>query len=413
APGTTVRLAVEEAEGAKELVIVVEAGALQVDLADKGGFRDVSVRSRGLEVRVLGTLLVVECVRKDDAYVALVHGRVQARVRSLAAAGQAAAAWMTLVSRQGLLCSGSGLGSVEGLTMRPQLDLPAATRPSVQSQGLHAAPPTTPDDARSASAAAITGTIGVTGTAADREWHQDEATDLILTNLYAIDPSAALKLAIDITRQDPITGGEAVAAVVTQSPENAARFVAAVITAVPSATAEIVGDAVAAAPMQSGDIVSAAITAVPSSTGLIVASSVTNVPEATSDIVAAAVIAAPTQVITVVSAASAANPGAVSDITVMAENLSSENTAAIAAAGVRGVEASKSDAPSSAVTGVDTPPTIAPTPVVVVAPEPVIGSVEPSLVVDNLVFESLNPLEFAPIALPADTSPTSVPISPE
>jgi hypothetical protein len=133
-PGAAATMQVETVGEARELVIDLAQGALQIDLKDKGGFSGVRVRGAVLDVRVTGTLFVVERVRRDADYVALVQGKLKAGLRKEVADALGKGHQFDLESRQGVEANSTdGMGTVQDLNNRPQIA--SASRASVQDQG--------------------------------------------------------------------------------------------------------------------------------------------------------------------------------------------------------------------------------------------------------------------------------------
>ncbi len=130
------RMHLTETDGG-HLLVYLEQGVLQANIGDKGPYADVHVLGAAIDVRVTGTLFVVERVKADTDYVALVEGRVQVNTRKdvvLALKEQGHA--IDLTARQGLGGSlSAGLGAVDTLTGRPQLPSSTAASGSVQEIG--------------------------------------------------------------------------------------------------------------------------------------------------------------------------------------------------------------------------------------------------------------------------------------
>jgi hypothetical protein len=127
------------AEGAGEsLTVTLVSGQLEADIADKGPYASVHVRGAVMDVKVTGTLFVVERVKKDTDYVALIRGKVQVNMRkdlgeALAALGGAG---VDLNARQGLSAGLDGLGAIEQLLSRPQIHTSSLHQTSsLQGQG--------------------------------------------------------------------------------------------------------------------------------------------------------------------------------------------------------------------------------------------------------------------------------------
>jgi hypothetical protein len=121
--GASLSIKVEEAAGAKHLVLSLLSGAIEVSLGNKGPYQDVIVRGAAMNVRVTGTLFVVERVRKDADYVALVNGHVKVGLRrDVAEALGKPGEEVDLQQHQGLAATtGAGLGVTEGLSHRPSV----------------------------------------------------------------------------------------------------------------------------------------------------------------------------------------------------------------------------------------------------------------------------------------------------
>jgi hypothetical protein len=110
------------------LFVYLEEGVLQANIGNKGPYSDVHVLGAAIDVRVTGTLFVVERVKGDTDYVALVEGRVRVNPRkdvALALSEQTRA--VDLTARQGLGGTvAGGLMAVDTLTGRPQLSTAAS-----------------------------------------------------------------------------------------------------------------------------------------------------------------------------------------------------------------------------------------------------------------------------------------------
>ncbi|MBA3698213.1 MAG: hypothetical protein H0W78_05120 [Planctomycetes bacterium] len=131
-PGAGLTMVVEQVADTRELVIDLDAGAVQVDLQDKGSFAGVRVRGAALDVRVTGTLFVVQRVKRDADYVALVQGKLNAGLRRDVADALNKHQRFDIDSRQGIGASnGGGLEQVASLTNRPQI---ASLKKSIKEQ---------------------------------------------------------------------------------------------------------------------------------------------------------------------------------------------------------------------------------------------------------------------------------------
>ena len=132
-PHSVMRL--EETAGG-HLVVHLDQGVLQANIGDKGPYSDVHVLGAALDVRVTGTLFVVERVKADTDYVALVEGRVQVNLRKdVAVALNEEGKSIDLSARQGLGGSLSGFAPVDTLTGRPQLPVVASRSGIVRESG--------------------------------------------------------------------------------------------------------------------------------------------------------------------------------------------------------------------------------------------------------------------------------------
>lgn len=132
-PHSVIRI--EETAG-DHLIVHLDQGVLQANIADKGPYADLHVIGAALDIRVTGTLFVVERVKADTDYVALVEGRVQVNLRKdVAVALNEEGKSIDLSARQGLGGSLSGFAPVDTLTGRPQLPVVAARSGIVRESG--------------------------------------------------------------------------------------------------------------------------------------------------------------------------------------------------------------------------------------------------------------------------------------
>jgi hypothetical protein len=133
-PNTTIRLQSRDGAAGTSLIILLDAGTVQVSIADKGRFADVHVVGAALDVRVTGTLFVVERASRDSDYVALVRGKVTVRLRQevLEALAAGSTDHVDLVAQQGVGGGPGGLGSIDHLNSRPQV---GPSLPSIKDQG--------------------------------------------------------------------------------------------------------------------------------------------------------------------------------------------------------------------------------------------------------------------------------------
>jgi hypothetical protein len=150
-------------EEGDSIVVHLEAGTLQANINDKGLYHDLHVVGAALDVRVTGTLFVVERVKADTDYVALVEGKVKVNLRKeVALALNQQDGGVELLAHQGLGGSvGGGLGSIEALAARPQVTTTSVLRAnSVQEQAVHGSGGWSEDQAM----AAVTSQESVTNT---------------------------------------------------------------------------------------------------------------------------------------------------------------------------------------------------------------------------------------------------------
>jgi hypothetical protein len=122
-PGAEVSLTTEKDAAGSHLVIALERGAVEVSLGSRGSYRDVLVRGAAMNVRVTGTLFVVERVHRDADYVALVNGHVKVGLRKeVADALGKPGEEVDLLPHQGLGANLSGgLGQIDSLSSRPSV----------------------------------------------------------------------------------------------------------------------------------------------------------------------------------------------------------------------------------------------------------------------------------------------------
>ncbi len=131
-PGSEIKLRVEQNDG-QQLILDVLQGAVQVQLDHKGEYVAMHVRGGALDVRVTGTLFVVERVRRDADYVALIQGKLKVGLKKDVADALGKDGQLELESRQGVGGDSSGgLGALQGLNNRPQIA--SASRSSIQNQ---------------------------------------------------------------------------------------------------------------------------------------------------------------------------------------------------------------------------------------------------------------------------------------
>jgi len=123
APGTVVSLDTRTDAAGISLLIHILAGTIQVDIGDKGVYTDIHTLAAAIDVRVTGTLFVVERQKHDTDYVALIRGHIRVKLRDDVAdliAGQRNDP-VDLQAHQGIGGSAAGLTGVDNLITRPQL----------------------------------------------------------------------------------------------------------------------------------------------------------------------------------------------------------------------------------------------------------------------------------------------------
>lgn len=126
---------IEEAAG-DQVIVHLDQGILQANISDKGPYSELHVVGAAVDVRVTGTLFVIERVKADTDYVALVEGRVQVNLRKdVAVALNEQGKSIDLSARQGLGGSLNGFAPVDTLTGRPQLPVVASRSGTVRESG--------------------------------------------------------------------------------------------------------------------------------------------------------------------------------------------------------------------------------------------------------------------------------------
>jgi hypothetical protein len=131
-PGAALSVVEIAVDQGKDLVIDLTEGAVQVDLDARGPYASVRVRGVALDVRITGTMLVVQRIKRDADYVALVQGRLKAGLRQEIAAALGKGETFDLESRQGIGASTTGgLEAIASLSNRPQI---ASLKTSIKDQ---------------------------------------------------------------------------------------------------------------------------------------------------------------------------------------------------------------------------------------------------------------------------------------
>lgn len=131
-PGSHIRFRVV---AERDIVTEVDAGVIQVDLPNRGPWRELIVSGGAMEVHVVGTLFMFERVKRDQDYLAMVHGKV--KVNLLAAIAQALGqdSSIDLDGQRGLEASGLGFGDINNLNSRPQIATTASAHSNIKNQG--------------------------------------------------------------------------------------------------------------------------------------------------------------------------------------------------------------------------------------------------------------------------------------
>jgi hypothetical protein len=124
APGTKIHLKQASSKDGLSLVVAIDSGRIEVSLDKRGPYADVHVLGGSLDVRVTGTLFVVERQAHDQDYVALIHGKVSVHMRQDVTASIAAGARdaVELDDKQGISGGPNGMSATtDTLSSRPQL----------------------------------------------------------------------------------------------------------------------------------------------------------------------------------------------------------------------------------------------------------------------------------------------------
>ena len=102
--------------------VQLQSGIVQANIVDKGSYADLHVLGATLDVKVTGTLFMVQRMKADTDYVSLIEGRVKVSLRQeVALALGRAPQTVELNSRQGLGAGVGGFGGIEALAARPQI----------------------------------------------------------------------------------------------------------------------------------------------------------------------------------------------------------------------------------------------------------------------------------------------------
>lgn len=137
AAGSQGRFSIEpDGAGGRQLIFDLGKGAVQFDVTERKPYSSLRVRGAALDVRVTGTLFVVERTRRDADYVALVRGKVNVGLRPEVGKALGKIDEIELLERQGVAGdTTSGIGTPSALTARPQIAFAASMRASIADQG--------------------------------------------------------------------------------------------------------------------------------------------------------------------------------------------------------------------------------------------------------------------------------------
>jgi hypothetical protein len=117
-------LSVETDALGKHLILVVNQGAIEVNIKDKGTYVDFHTRGAVMDVRITGTLFIFERVHRDRDYIALIEGHVTVKLRReiVESLGKGTSEEVALQPHQGLPAQlGTGLGAVEHISGHPSV----------------------------------------------------------------------------------------------------------------------------------------------------------------------------------------------------------------------------------------------------------------------------------------------------
>ncbi len=131
APGGTLRI---QEQGDRCLVLLDE-GAAQLDVRNRGQYASIHVIGASADVKVTGTLFIVERGQESNDFVALIEGKITVSLREEVrrALPDQADSTIELVSRQGIAVGVGGLGQIISLPAQPRLPSSAAAR-GIQAQ---------------------------------------------------------------------------------------------------------------------------------------------------------------------------------------------------------------------------------------------------------------------------------------
>jgi hypothetical protein len=106
----------------RDMIIDVERGHVQATLRDRRGWDHLIMRGYAMDVLVTGTTLILSRPQRDADYVAVIEGKVTARLRShIAEYLRRQVPDVDLLGRQGISADKNGFGTVDSLQSRPQL----------------------------------------------------------------------------------------------------------------------------------------------------------------------------------------------------------------------------------------------------------------------------------------------------
>ncbi len=147
-PGGTLRVGTAEVAGGTAALVQLDAGAVEVDLPNKGVYHELHVLGEFSDTRVTGTLFVVERRAQRGDYTALISGRLNVKLRSQVAERLGGSNdGVDLVSRQGVGADASGLGAIDKLLARPSVAASATVKEQATDAAANGIPFDTVSDA--------------------------------------------------------------------------------------------------------------------------------------------------------------------------------------------------------------------------------------------------------------------------
>jgi hypothetical protein len=284
-PGADIVLHELSDQGLPELEIDLTSGKVQVNVQNKGRYADVRVVSGNLNVRVTGTLFVVEHMAHDTAYLALIHGAVMAYTKAMS---KATDTWLKVVSHQGIGLGDDGLLPVEPLYNRPQVTTASNEVATIRSQATTASA-----NARLSS------------------WHHDDATAMIISSaIHGGSPGVAGA----IVAQDPAAAADAFVSLNTSSSADAKALVTLVAQKDIALTARLLTNIAIADPASASAALVAAVAVDSSHAALLAGATIKGDPAHGADYAVAAAAAAPAQSAAIITIAVQVDPTQANEI---------------------------------------------------------------------------------------------------